>query len=304
MAVDRMTLIEEFEADCRIRNIGATKIYVLYAKQLSEFLKTREKEPQDVAREDLKAYLISLRERGLKQSSIDRVFTAISGFYTFMVDEELISSNPIIPFRKRYLRKFKDDNGSEIRQLISIEQAAILVNSILDSRDKAIATLLLKTGMRRGELCRLDTDDMDMKKMEVLLKPTAKRSNRLLFFDYETSDVLQIWLRARENRAKGDALFPSRMEDRISPAEVDWIIKKHAEHVGLHNSKSRRLEDRFTPHCCRHWFTTHLRRAGMPREFIQELRGDIRREAIDTYDHIDKKELRESYLAHIPKLGI
>ena len=41
-----------------------------------------------------------------------------------------------------------------------------------------------------------------------------------------------------------------------------------------------------------------------PREFIQELRGDVRREAIDIYDHIDKKELRESYLAHIPQLGI
>jgi integrase/recombinase XerD len=42
----------------------------------------------------------------------------------------------------------------------------------------------------------------------------------------------------------------------------------------------------------------------MPREFIQELRGDVRKEAIDIYDHIDKKELRESYLAKKPQLGI
>jgi integrase/recombinase XerD len=42
----------------------------------------------------------------------------------------------------------------------------------------------------------------------------------------------------------------------------------------------------------------------MPREFIQELRGDVRKETIDIYDHIDKEELRESYLAHIPQLGI
>jgi site-specific recombinase XerD len=52
-----------------------------------------------------------------------------------------------------------------------------------------------------------------------------------------------------------------------------------------------------------HWFTTHLWRAGMSQEFIQELR-DVRKEAIDIYDHIDSKELRESYLAHIPQLGI
>ncbi len=65
-----------------------------------------------------------------------------------------------------------------------------------------------------------------------------------------------------------------------------------------------RLEDRFTPHCCRHWFVTHLLRAGMSRDFVKELRGDTRGEAIDIYNHIDKKDLRESYLAHIPQLGI
>ncbi|MDF0589917.1 hypothetical protein [Candidatus Methanocrinis natronophilus] len=42
----------------------------------------------------------------------------------------------------------------------------------------------------------------------------------------------------------------------------------------------------------------------MPREFIQEPRGDSRRETIEIYDHIDEKELRESYLAHIPQIGI
>jgi hypothetical protein len=42
----------------------------------------------------------------------------------------------------------------------------------------------------------------------------------------------------------------------------------------------------------------------MPRDFVKELRGDARHEVIDIYNHIDKKELRESYLAHIPQLGI
>ncbi|MGYP000919018562 len=42
----------------------------------------------------------------------------------------------------------------------------------------------------------------------------------------------------------------------------------------------------------------------MRREFIQELRGDSRREAIDIYDHIDLRELKEAYLAAIPQMGI
>lgn len=82
------------------------------------------------------------------------------------------------------------------------------------------------------------------------------------------------------------------------------MVVKNAERVGLHNPESDRMEDHFSPHCCRHWFATHLRRAGMRREFIQELRGDSRKEAIDIYDHIDLKELKEAYLACIPRLGI
>lgn len=85
---------------------------------------------------------------------------------------------------------------------------------------------------------------------------------------------------------------------------VYLAVTKPAERLGLSNPSSPRSEDQFSPHCCRHWFTTHLRRSGMTREFIQELRGDVRKEAIDIYDHIDKKELRESYLAYIPQLGI
>jgi hypothetical protein len=42
----------------------------------------------------------------------------------------------------------------------------------------------------------------------------------------------------------------------------------------------------------------------MPREHIKELRGDSRAETMDIYYHIDRKEFRDSYLAHIPQLGI
>lgn len=82
------------------------------------------------------------------------------------------------------------------------------------------------------------------------------------------------------------------------------VVYKAAKRVGLHNPDSERMEEHFGPHCCRHWFTTRLSRAGMRREFIQELRGDSRWEAIDIYDHIDLKELKEAYRACVPRLGI
>jgi integrase/recombinase XerD len=42
----------------------------------------------------------------------------------------------------------------------------------------------------------------------------------------------------------------------------------------------------------------------MQRDYVKELRGDARRESIDIYNHINKKMLKESYLACIPQLGL
>lgn len=180
-----------------------------------------------------------------------------------------------------------------------------MVAGILGPRDKSIVLLLLKTGVRRHELTTLDIEDVDMQAMSLTLKPAAKRSNRVVFFDPETSEVLARWMKARSHRVTSTpALFLSFRGTRLADQTVLDVVVDAAIRAGLHHPESDRLEDHFTPHCCRHWFTTHLRRAGMPREFIQELRGDARREAIDIYDHIDMDELKESYLAHIPQLGV
>jgi integrase/recombinase XerD len=181
----------------------------------------------------------------------------------------------------------------------------MLINSILDTRDKTIVTLLAKTGIRRGELISIDIDDIDWLEQSINLKPKAKRSNRIVFFDDETAWILKRWIRQREQRKpKTNALFIGEHGERLKRNGVYTVVTKHAQRVGLHNSSSDKMEEHFFPHCCRHWFTTHLRRVGMKREFIQELRGDRRRDAIDIYDHIDKEELKEAYLAHIPQLGI
>jgi len=148
--------------------------------------------------------------------------------------------------------------------------------------------------------------DVDMQKCSIKLKPTAKRTNRLVFFDEETKTCMEDWLRERAKLSKlrSDALFVSEKGVSLGRNRVRDLVVLYATSVGLNDPNSEKLEDRFTPHCCRHWFTTHLMRSGMPREHVQELRGDVRQDAVDIYYHIDPDELRRSYLEHIPKLGI
>ena len=298
-------LIERFHNDCNLRDMVTTMDYVYRTRAYCAFLETRGKNPLNTDRDDLRDFLAHLKTKGLKFRTIDAIYTSLSAFYEFLIIEGLVEYNPVLPFRKYYLRRYKKDNDSETRKLISVEDASKLVNSILDTRDRCILVLLFKTGMRVGELTSLDVDDIDLDKGQVTLKLKKKRTNRVLFLDNEAIAILERWLVARKNRkgGEGQALFLSKIGTRITKRTVENSIEKHAERLSLHKPGAR-LEDRFTPHCCRHWFVTHLLRAGMSRDFVKELRGDARGEAIDIYNHIDKKELQESYLAHVPQLGI
>jgi len=261
---------------------------------------------QTVDKDHLRGFIEYLRiEKGVAGKTVENYFAVLSTFYDYLTFEGLVSSNPVLPIRRRYLRRYKDNSMQE-RQLISVEAMGQLINSEMDIRNKAIIALLAKTGIRRGELISLDVEDVDLVEMRIKLKPTAKRSNRMVFFDAETAFILRRWLKVREGRNKKGipALFLNAMGDRLDRGGVLLLVGEAARRAGLHNPESKRLEDHFSPHACRHWYCTHLFRAGMRREYIKELRGDSRKEAFDLYNHIDLKELKEAYLACIPQLGI
>jgi integrase/recombinase XerD len=302
-------LIEQYREDSEIRGLSpeSTRRYISSIRIYVKYLEDNGMDLLGADRNTIRKFLEYLRKvRGVHQKTIENYFTGISGFYDFLEYEGHVEKNPVHAVRKRYLRRYKDNDEGQMRQLISVEEMAHLINSTMDVRDKAIVTLLAKTGIRRKELIRLDVDDVDWVEQSIRLKPTPKRTNRIIFFDDETAFILKRWLRARASRNGGESkpLFTNSTGGRLNRNGVYTAVTKAAERAGLHNPDSDQMEDHFSPHCCRHWFTTHMRRAGMPREFIQELRGDVRKEAIDIYDHIDRKELRESYLAHIPQLGI
>lgn len=301
-------VIRDFLQDCALRNM-ATMTIVGYKSRLvvtSQILNQKGLSICKLDKESLRIILEELRKKDFAYNNLLHYFAALSSFCDYLIWEEIAQTNPIGPFRKRYVRQFKNQHEAE-RKLISVEDMAMLINSILDPRDKAIVTLFPKTGIRRGELIGIDIEEIDWVEQSIRLKPHPKRSNCLVFFDDETARILQRWLRARQNyQIKGDpkALFINSQGNRLERHGISDIFEKYAKRVNLHNPHSKKMEDHFTAHCCRHWFTTHLRRNGMRRELIQELRGDSRSEAVDIYDHIDPKELKREYLAHIPLLGI
>lgn len=308
--ISNQQLIQGFVEDCKLRDFTSKTItnYESNLRIVSRFLSKNGVSLVDLDKHVLRKVLTYLREtRDLSLKTLKNYFSALSSFYQYLIWEGLAESNHILPFRKRYLRKYKHNNPRSKRKLISVQEMTKLINSILNPRDKAIVTLLAKTGIRRGELIDIDLEDIDWAEQSIRLKPKPKRSNRLVFFDDECAWVLKRWMRARGNYHINPgcrALFVGEHGGRLKRHGVYRVVTKHAEKIELHNPESDKMQDHFTPHCCRHWFTTHLRRNGIRREFLKELRGDTRKEAVDIYDHIDRKELKRAYVAHMPRLGI
>lgn len=303
--------LDEFLKDIELQGLSQDTVRS-YRSSLRNYFDWLNGDPTSIDRTDLKDFLYHLQHErtgkdgttGVSSSTVNNYFSCLNTYYRFLKYEGHIDENIIPEFRKRYGSSWRTSNR-ESRQLISVEEMSKLVHATLDVRDRAIILVFAKTGIRRNELIQIDLGDIDWEEQSIRLKPTPKRSNTVVFFDGECNRVLNRWVRARANQdPESGALFTSQYGTRLKRQGVYSVVTKHAEQVGLHDPDTLDPQQRFTPHCCRHWFTTHLRRSGMQREFIQELRGDTRGDAIDVYDHIDRKELREAYLAHIPTLGI
>ena len=302
--------IEDFLTDCRTQGLQEGTID-MYRKKMAVIDRVLKKNMRELDNEDLKQLLQHLQdERGIGNSTISDYFKVLSSFFNYLEYEELVVKNIVPNFRRRYLRqrmKNQDSNGDSKRQLITVEQMRNLVNSIIDPRDRAIIVLLAKTGVRVSELENVEMDDINLSKRTIKLKNNGKRSNKDVLFDVEAESVLRRWIKARETmNYDGDALFISYDVGETKPLSSRGIrdaVTKYARRLGIHKEGGR-IDEKFTPHCCRHWFTTHLRRKKMPREYIKYLRGDSLSETMDIYNRIDFEELKESYDRCIPRLLI
>jgi integrase/recombinase XerD len=130
-------LIEGFQADCRIRGMapGSIPRYLSVIKIFCEYLEGRKINLIDVDRDILRGFLEYLRlNRGVSHKTLENYFTVLSSLYEYLAYEGYVEKNPVLPVRKRYLRRYKENNEGQMRRLISVEEMAKLINSTMDIR--------------------------------------------------------------------------------------------------------------------------------------------------------------------------
>jgi len=299
-------ILQEFIDDCKMRNMSPRTLRA-YRSDVRRFLKVVP-DYEEAGEKEIRKYLRKMKDKmNLAHKTLENNFASVSSFYEYLIYEGIVDKNPILPVRKRYLRSYKKespDNGSK-RQVPKPKEMSGFINYIPKLRDKAIVLVFLKTGVRRNELIDIDIDDINWEDYSIQLKDKPKRSNTIVYFDRETARVLREWIEARNKRnLDTKALFIGEQGGRLKRHGVYQAVVRWAEKYGLHDPNSDDSKEKLTPHTLRHVFTTYLIRNGMKREYIKELRGDTRGEAMDIYHQIDRDELRKEYQACMPELGI
>ena len=261
-------------------------------ESFKDFLATKNLNIASASKVDIEQFIGSLRDEGLKASSIARNVVAIRSLYKFLAKENGIADiareikPPRIPKRLP-----KALTLSEITGLIEA-----LGNDGIALRDRAMVELLYASGARVSEVTSMNLTDLSRDDELFTLLVRGKGGKERLVpvgrFAREALDNYLVRIRptlAKEKRSP--ALFLNQRGDRLSRQSAWKIIMAAA--------KRANIESKVTPHALRHSFATHLLDGGADIRVVQELLGHASVTTTQIYTLITIDKLRESYaLAH------
>lgn len=235
----------------------------------------------------------SRREPGLVRRSVARNLSALRSFFRWLVQQGLLPANParrLAPVRgQRRLPDFLD------REAVLALLSAPDPSTPLGLRDRALLELLYASGLRVGEVCRLDLSGLDLEGRQVRVMGKGSRE-RVVPLGEPARRALQDYLqRGRPALAAGrgcPALFLNRYGERLSARSVQSLVRRYALQAGLSGVHA---------HTLRHTFATHLLEGGADLRAVQELLGHAYPSTTQVYTHITEAQARRVYLQAHPR---
>lgn len=254
-------------------------------------------DPDDVTRADVESFAAARRADGYASSSIERALSAVKGFHRFLVSEGLTRNHPTAAVR---LSKKEE----RLPDYLPHETVSALLDQpfppgALGERDHAVLEVLYGCGLRVSELCGLDTRDLFLG--EGFLRVTGKGSKeRLVPIAGSARRALEGYLSGARaelasharRAAPGSAVFLNKNGGRISRQAVHALCEKYGRLAGVEG---------LHPHTLRHTFATHMLAGGADLRVLQEILGHASISTTQIYTHVDRTQLRETYLAAHPR---
>jgi len=269
--------------------------YKLDTTHFFQYLQQQNIKMTDVDRDLIRQYLAyGAREKSLSPKSQSRLISANRVFWEFLLEGKIVKDNPWskivnpkIPQRLITILSYDDIN--KLLESITPERP-------LRIRDRAVFEILYATGMRVGELCALDLENIDFQQQEILVLGKGSKE-RLVLTGKTALRCLHKYLQEVRPEICGDkknsAVFLNQQGGRLTARSIERNLQKYAAAAGM------TLE--LSPHSFRHAFASHLLEKGADLRTVQELLGHVSLATTQIYTHVKKEQLREAFARFHPR---
>lgn len=254
-----------------------------YSSTLDNLIKTLEKPFNQMETEDLRVYLSDYQKRNnASKQTIDNIRRILSSFFTWLEDEDYILKSPV-----RRIHKIK--TTKQVKETYSDEALERLRDNCKCIRDLAIIDILSSTGMRVGELVKLNRVDVDFANRECVVLGKGSKE-RIVYFDARTKLHLQNYLNSRKD--ENEALFVSLLEphNRLEIAGVEIMLRKLGRSLEI---------NKVHPHKFRRTLATRAIDKGMPIEQVQKLLGHQKIDTTMEYAIVDQQNVKNSHKKYL-----
>ena len=269
--------------------------YVREAERAIRYLEERGRaSPAEVTADDLREFVYSLKDRGLKATSIRRAISALRTYFGWLVLEGATAADPTDRIEPPRV-------GRRLPGVLSLDEVVRILEApdpgdALYWRDRALLEFAYASGVRVSELIGLRMRDLALD--EGFARVFGKGAKeRVVPVGSATRRALDVYLREVRpalERGKGKGIvFLNARGQPLSRMGVWKILRKHVGRAGV----ARRV----TPHTLRHSFATHLLEGGADLAAVQEMLGHADISTTQIYTHVDREYLKDVHRQYHPR---
>ena len=271
-------LIDIFLSAKRVEGCSDKSMHY-YRSTLNNAIRKIGKNIRHITTDDLRSYLNDYQlTSGATKVTVDNIRRILSSFFSWLEDEDYIVKSPV-----RRIHKVKV--GKTVKETYSDEALEQMRDHCEGIRDLALIDLLASTGMRVGELVKLNRNDIDFENRECIVTGKGDKQRRV-YFDARTKIHLQRYFAERID--DNPALFVSLLApyDRLQISGVEIRLRRLGRELNI---------PKVHPHKFRRTLATMAIDKGMPIEQVQHLLGHQSLDTTLQYAMVNQTNVKMSH---------
>lgn len=271
-------LVENFISAKKVEGCSPNSI-AYYRSTINNALIKLGKEVIHITTDDLRHYLNTYQsESGASKVTVDNIRRILSSFFSWLEEENYIVKSPV-----RRIHKVKV--GKTVKETYTDESLELMRDHCSNPRDLALIDLLASTGMRVGELVKLNRSDIDYHNRECIVTGKGDKQ-RKVYFDARTKIHLQKYINSRTD--SNEALFVSLLApyERLQISGVEIRLRQMGKDLNI---------PKVHPHKFRRTLATMAIDKGMPIEQVQHLLGHQSLDTTLQYAMVNQNNVKLSH---------